>query len=38
MIEIISAEPLPECRLQVTFNDGVSGIFLLNPNDAAVCF
>ncbi len=27
MIRIISAEPLPQCRLKVTFNDGVSGIF-----------
>jgi hypothetical protein len=38
MIRIISAGPLPQYRLQVTFNDGVSGIFLLTPNDAAVCF
>jgi len=27
MIRIISAEPLPHCRLKVTFNGGVSGIF-----------
>ena len=31
MIRIISAEPLPDCRLQVTFNDGVSGIFAVEP-------
>jgi hypothetical protein len=31
MIRIISAEPLPQCRLQVTFNDGVSGIFSVEP-------
>jgi len=27
MIRIVSAEPLPQCRLKVAFNDGVSGIF-----------
>ena len=31
MIRIISAEPLPHCRLKVTFNDGVSGIFPVEP-------
>ena len=31
MIRIISAEPLPQCRLKVTFNDGVSGIFAVEP-------
>ena len=31
MIEIISAEPLPQSRLKVTFNDGVSGIFSVEP-------
>src|SRR5208283_4962836 len=31
MIRIISAEPLPQCRLKVTFNDGVSGIFPVEP-------
>ncbi len=31
MIRIISAEPLPQCRLQVAFNDGVSGIFSVEP-------
>ena len=31
MIRIISAEPLPQCRLKVTFNDGVSGIFSVKP-------
>ena len=27
MIRIISAEPLPQCRLKIAFNDGVSGVF-----------
>ena len=31
MIRIISAEPLPQYRLKVTFNDGVSGIFPVEP-------
>ena len=31
MIRIISAEPLPQCRLKVTYNDGVSGIFPVEP-------
>jgi|SRR5664280_461824 len=31
MIRIISAEPLPQCRLKITFNDGVSGIFPVEP-------
>jgi hypothetical protein len=31
MIRIVSAEPLSDCRLQVTFNDGVSGIFPVEP-------
>jgi hypothetical protein len=31
MIRIISAEPLPQCRLKVAFNDGVSGIFSVEP-------
>jgi hypothetical protein len=31
MIRIVSAEPLPDCRLKVTFNDGVSGIFPVEP-------
>ena len=31
MNRIISAEPLPDCRLKVTFNDGVSGIFHVEP-------
>ena len=26
-VRIISAEPLPQCRLKVTFNDGLSGMF-----------
>src|SRR5208282_6290293 len=31
MIRIVSAEPLPNCRLKVTFNDSVSGIFAVEP-------
>jgi len=31
MIRIVSAEPLPQCRLKVAFNDGVSGIFPVEP-------
>src|ERR1022692_939734 len=31
MIRIVSAKPLPQCRLQVAFNDGVSGIFSVEP-------
>ena len=31
MNRIVSAEPLPDCRLKVTFNDGVSGIFPVEP-------
>jgi hypothetical protein len=31
MIRIISAEPLAQYRLKVTFNDGVSGIFPVEP-------
>jgi hypothetical protein len=30
-LRIISAKPLPHCRLKVTFNDGVSGIFPVEP-------
>ncbi len=31
MIRVVSAKPLPQCRLKVTFNDGVSGIFPVEP-------
>ena len=31
MIRIVSARPLPGCRLQVVFNDGVAGIFPVEP-------
>ena len=31
MIRIVSAEPLSQYRLQVAFNDGVSGIFPVEP-------
>ena len=32
MIRIISAEPLAQCLLKVTFNDGASGIFPIEPD------
>ena len=31
MIRIVSAQPLSDCRLKITFNDGVSGIFPVEP-------
>ena len=31
MIRIVSAEPLSDYRLKITFNDGVSGIFPVEP-------
>ncbi len=31
MIRIVSAEPLPGFRLKVTFNDGLSGTFPVEP-------
>jgi hypothetical protein len=31
MIRIVSAEPLSDCRLKITFNDGVGGIFPVEP-------
>jgi len=31
MNQIVSAEPLPGCRLKIAFNDGVSGIFAVEP-------
>ena len=31
MTRVISAEPLPQCRLKVTFNDGVSGVLPVEP-------
>ena len=31
MIRIVSAEPLPGCRLKVAFNDGRAGIFSVEP-------
>ena len=31
MVRIISAHPLPEYRLKITFNDGFSGIFTVEP-------
>jgi len=31
MIRIVSAEPLSQYRLKVTFNDGLSGIFPVEP-------
>ena len=31
MIRIVSARPLPGCRLEITFNDGLAGIFPVEP-------
>jgi hypothetical protein len=31
MIRIVAAEPLPQYRLKVTFNDGVTGVFRVEP-------
>src|SRR5206468_9264438 len=31
MIRLVSAEPLPQYRLKVTFNDGLSGVFPVEP-------
>jgi hypothetical protein len=31
MIRIVSAKPLSGCRLQVIFNDGLAGIFPVEP-------
>jgi hypothetical protein len=31
MIRIVSVEPLPGCRLKVAFNDGLTGIFAVEP-------
>jgi hypothetical protein len=31
MIRVVSAKPLPGCRLQVAFSDGVAGIFAVEP-------
>jgi hypothetical protein len=31
MIRIVSAEPLSGCRLKVVFNDGLSGVFAVEP-------
>jgi hypothetical protein len=31
MVHVVSAKPLSDYRLEVTFNDGVSGIFPVEP-------
>ncbi len=31
MNRIVSAEPLPGCRLKAAFNDGLSGVFAVEP-------
>ena len=31
MVHVVSAKPLSDYRLEVTFNDGVSGIFHVEP-------
>jgi len=31
MIRLVSVQPLPGCRLQVAFSDGLTGIFAVAP-------
>jgi hypothetical protein len=31
MVRIVSAQPLPGCRLKVVFNDGLAGVFAAEP-------
>jgi hypothetical protein len=31
MVRVVSAHPLPGCRLQVMFSDGLAGIFAVEP-------
>jgi len=31
MVRIVSAQPLPGCRLKVVFNDGSAGVFAVEP-------
>ena len=31
MVRIVSAHPLPGCRLKVVFNDGLAGVFAVEP-------
>jgi hypothetical protein len=38
MIRVVSAESLPQYRLKVTFNDGVSGIFDVEPEQRGGVF
>ena len=38
MIRIVSAKPLPQYRLQVTFNDGLNGIFSVEPEQRGGVF
>ncbi|MGA2786432.1 MAG: DUF2442 domain-containing protein [Verrucomicrobiota bacterium] len=38
MIRIVSAKPLPQHRLKVAFNDGVSGIFPMEPERCSGVF
>ena len=38
MIRIVSASPLSGCRLQVVFNDGLAGVFSVEPERRAGVF
>jgi hypothetical protein len=38
MIRIVSAQPLSGCRLQVVFNDGLAGIFFVEPEQRGGVF
>lgn len=31
MVRIVSAQPLPGCRLKVVFNNGLAGVFAVEP-------
>ena len=32
MVRIVSAQPLPGCRLQIAFDDGLTGVFAVEPD------
>jgi Protein of unknown function (DUF2442) len=38
MIRIVSAQPLSGCRLHVVFNDGLAGIFSVEPEQRGGVF
>jgi hypothetical protein len=38
MIQVVSAEPLPDYRLKVAFNDGLKGEFAVDPEQLGGVF